>query len=404
MPKNRSNLKSIHAMFLPMNNEIKHFSWGSYSSLSNLFGIDNSSHQPQAEIWMGAHPNGCSTVLINGQITNISTLIEQDKALFLGENIAKIFGQLPYLFKVLAADKALSIQVHPNKLQAQQGFERENTLGINLTAKNRNFKDKNHKPELVYALTEYQAMNGFRPISDIIRNFLLLEIAELSELIYDLVTNQTSQGLAIFCTALLSLDGQQKSTVLAKLLHSVNKTSESTCLVILDLAKQHSDDLGLFTPLLLNVITLNPGEAMYLDAQTPHAYLKGTGLEIMANSDNVLRAGLTDKYIDIKELIACTLFDKKPVDSLLLTPIIDNNILHYPIPVADFKFAIIQHANQHDISIQGAEILLALDHSMLLTHKNGESCKIKKGQSVFVPAYAEHYAISSKGRVARAYN
>lgn len=152
--------QAAHPTFFLMNNVIQNYAWGSTTSVNQLFGIENPTGEPQAEVWMGAHPNGCSMVTVNGEETKLSSLIAQDMNAFLSEEVANRFGELPYLFKVLAAEKALSIQVHPNKQQAELGFALEEKQGIPLTAANRNYKDPNHKPELVYALTEYQAMNA----------------------------------------------------------------------------------------------------------------------------------------------------------------------------------------------------------------------------------------------------
>lgn len=399
-----SKKNNLQCMFFPMTNVIQNYAWGSYSSFEQLFGIDNPAEEPQAEIWMGAHPSGCSTVFTNEKKIKLSNLINKNKHLYLGKEIANKFGELPYLFKILAAEKALSIQVHPSKSQAEEGFELENKQGIHFTAGNRNYKDANHKPELVYALTDYQAMNGFRPITEIIAYFSKLNITELASLLYELETNRTSHGLANFFSGLLTLEGNKKEKALCSLLDKAEKSKDLIFELIIELAAQYPKDVGLFSPLILNTITLKPGQAMYLDAQTPHAYLKGTGLEIMANSDNVLRAGLTPKYIDIKELISCTLFDEKPIESLLLAPVESDHILDYPIPVDDFKFCIMQYSQHRTIGIAGAEILLALDGKMLLKHKSGESCEINRGQSVFIPAYTEQYTISCQGRVARAYS
>jgi mannose-6-phosphate isomerase len=399
-----SKKNTLECMFFPMTNVIQNYAWGSHSSFKQLFDIGNPSGKPQAEIWMGAHPNGCSTVISNGEKSKLSALIDQNRGLYLSEKVANQFGELPYLFKVLAAEKALSIQVHPSKSQAELGFALEDQQGIPFSAGNRNYKDANHKPELVYALTDYQAMNGFRPVKEIVTYFSKLDIAELSNLLCELAGNQTSQGLANFFSGLLFLQGKQKKIALLSLLTKAKRIKDPIFELIIELAEQYPEDVGLFAPLMLNVITLKPGQAMYLDAQTPHAYLKGTGLEIMANSDNVLRAGLTPKYIDVKELISCTRFDEKPVESLLLDPVEEDNVLAYPIPVDDFKFAIIQSSHQRKIDVESAEILLALDQTMLLTHEGGQSCVIKKGQSVFIPAYVKHYTVSSQGRVARAYS
>lgn len=399
-----SQTNTLECMFFPMTNVIQNYAWGSHSSFNQLFDIGNPSGKPQAEIWMGAHPNGCSTVISNGEKSKLSALIDENRGLYLSEKVANQFGELPYLFKVLAAEKALSIQVHPSKSQAELGFALEDQQGILFSAGNRNYKDANHKPELVYALTDYQAMNGFRPVKEIVTYFSKLDIAELSDLLCELASNQTSQGLANFFSGLLSLQGEQKEMALVSLLTKAKRLKDPIFELIIELAEQYPEDVGLFAPLMLNVITLKPGQAMYLDAQTPHAYLKGTGLEIMANSDNVLRAGLTPKHIDVKELISCTRFDEKPVESLLLDPVEEDNVLEYPIPVDDFKFAIIQSSHQRKIDVESAEILLALDQIMLITHEGGQSCVIKKGQSVFIPAYVKHYTVSSQGRVARAYS
>jgi mannose-6-phosphate isomerase len=399
-----ANGSFVQRVFYPMTNIIQNYAWGSPSSFTQLFGTANTAGEPQAEIWMGAHPNGCSMVDTGAEQTKLSNLISQNLSLFLSDKIASRFGELPYLFKVLAAEKALSIQVHPNKQQAELGFEHEEQQGIPLSASNRNYKDANHKPELVYALTDYTAMNGFRPISEILAHFNYLDIPELNSLVNDLSGDQTPNGLASFFAGLLSLQGEQKEVALMMLIMKAKLSPTPLFNLIAELEEQYPDDVGLFAPLILNVIALKPGQAMYLDAETPHAYIKGTGLEIMANSDNVLRAGLTPKYMDVKELVSCTRFNEKRIDSLLLEPTHDNGMLEYPIPVEDFKFAIIEHSEQREIDTQGAEILLPLDEAMTLTHICGEQCVIEKGQSVFIPAFAQQYTIDCAGRVARAYS
>lgn len=391
--------------FFLMDNVIQNYAWGSTTSIQHLFDIVNPTKAPQAEIWMGAHPNGCSQIHVNGEPVSLLEIINQDKTAFLSAATATTFGELPYLFKVLAAANALSIQVHPSKQEAEIGFEKENQAGIPLNAGHRNYKDPNHKPELVYALTPYQAMNGFRPITEIVEQFQTLNINAISTLVDAFAHNPTSQGLKTFFSALLSLTGEKKEHAVNALLACAHHHSDDDLFeLILELAQQYPGDIGLFSPLMLNVLTLAPGEAMFLDARTPHAYLKGTGLEIMANSDNVLRAGLTPKHMDIEELASCTLFEEKPASSLLLKPIEENGALLFPVPVRDFKFAIYLNATQVNVKINSAEIIFAIDADTTLTHDNGESLTVKKGHSIFIPAYAEHYQLSSLGRVARAYN
>ncbi|OAJ95880.1 mannose-6-phosphate isomerase [Vibrio bivalvicida] len=402
-PSNSLTPNKPHQAFYVMSNVIQSYAWGSKTSLGQLFGIDNPGSTPQAELWMGAHPNGCSSVLKQGIPTALSALIAANPQRYLGKETATKFGELPYLFKILAAEQALSIQVHPSKAQAESGFTKEQQLGLPLTASNRNYKDPNHKPELVYALTQYQAMNGFRPIAEIIEYFEQLAIAEIQRLLDELTKEPNSHGLASFFAGILSLQGEQKEMALTILLLKAKLSTDPVFNLIIELADQYPGDIGLFAPLMLNVITLQPGQAMFLDAQTPHAYLHGTGLEIMANSDNVLRAGLTPKHIDVEELVSCTRFTPKPINNLRLAPCIENGIEQFQVPVEDFKFAIIHNSDNRLISATSAEILLPLDCPMSLTDSHGETCQIVVGESVFVPADTKDYQLTCHGRVARAY-
>ncbi|HCG6383902.1 TPA: mannose-6-phosphate isomerase, class I, partial [Vibrio parahaemolyticus] len=322
--------------FFKLNNPIQNYAWGSETALQELFGIENPNQEPQAEIWMGAHPNGCSKVQLKGEELLLSEFIAKDKAKILSTSTEQKFGTLPYLFKVLSAGNALSIQVHPNKLEAEQGFAKEEELGLELSAPNRNYKDANHKPELVYALTPYQAMNGFRAYTEIVLLFSKVieesNVPAIHQLLEAFKKNLTATGLEAFFIGILSLEGEAKEASIQGLIEYAKAYQQPSIkndlgTLIVELNKSYPDDIGLFAPLMLNVLTLSPGEAMFLDARTPHAYLKGTGLEIMANSDNVLRAGLTSKHIDVVELARCTLFEEKSSDSLLLTPEVFGNRL-----------------------------------------------------------------------------
>ncbi|MCG3866127.1 MULTISPECIES: mannose-6-phosphate isomerase, class I [unclassified Photobacterium] len=393
------------SVFFKMNNVIQDYAWGSKTSIESLFGIVNPDAKPQAELWMGAHANGCSEIEVQGKAVKLSDFIATDPDAIIGAQTQQQFGELPYLFKVLAAEKALSIQVHPNKQQAEVGFAKEEKMGIARNAANRNYKDPNHKPELVFALTPYQAMNGFRQIEDIAAQFNALEIPAISELVAVFNANQTEAGLRDFFAAMLSLEGEQKASAVNVLLaYSEAHKDQPLFALLLELAEQYPGDIGLFAPLMLNVLTLQPGEAMFLSACTPHAYIKGTGLEIMANSDNVLRAGLTPKYMDVPELVANTYFTPMAFDSLLLAPTQAENGLHYAIPVPDFKFSIYKQVDNISLTVNSAEIVFAIDAPVTLTHSNGDSVVIEKGQSVFIPAYTEQYQVTCVGTFARAYN
>jgi len=184
--------------FLLMQNPIQGYDWGSHDSLTTLFGIPNPQGKPQAELWIGAHPNGCSEVTLAGSVQKLSSVIDRAPAAALGEATFARFGSLPFLFKVLCAEKALSIQVHPSKAQAEAGFAKEEAAGIDIKASNRNYKDPNHKPELVFALTPYQAMNGFRAIPAILALFERVNLAAIADLTAALAASQNEAGLQHF--------------------------------------------------------------------------------------------------------------------------------------------------------------------------------------------------------------
>lgn len=373
-----------------LDNVIQNYAWGSKDSINQLFGIVNPNQEPQAEIWMGAHPNGCSKIAENGELQR--------------------FGNLPYLFKVLAADKALSVQVHPRRDKAQLGFSKENDLGIELGAANRNYRDDNHKPELVYALTFYKAMNGFRPVTEIISLFEQANIETLGEDLEALKAFPTSQGLKQFFTVVMSLAGEKKTLALNELKGATEQRPSTAKAreafeLIKSFANEYSNDIGLFSPLILNVIELEPGEAMFLHAETPPAYVQGTGLEIMANSDNVLRAGLTPKHMDAVELIDNTKFESINQDDLRLAPTKMEGKHGYAIPVDDFAFEVLESVETESRSqfVRSAEILFCMTGKVSV--KCGDKAiNLKAGESVFVCHSATSYQYQGSGTLARAFN
>jgi mannose-6-phosphate isomerase len=390
-----------------LNNVIQDYPWGSKTEITELFSIANPNNKHQAEIWMGAHANGCSKVATSGEL--LSDVINADPTTVLGEYTQCRFGKLPYLFKVLSAEKPLSIQVHPRLSRAQEGFARENEQGIPLNATNRNYRDDNHKPELVYALTFYQAMNGFRPLKEIISLFEEAQITTLSAELDALKVTPNEVGLQAFFTAVMNLQGDRKQTALAELKQSNERRSKTAMAreafaMVAAFRKEYADDIGLFAPLMLNVVELAPGEAMFLHAETPHAYVKGTGLEIMGNSDNVLRAGLTPKYIDVPELIANTRFNSILAQNIKLAPVKMGNKLGYPIPVDDFAFEIItsdDHKKQQ--FVRSAEILFCIEGEARVT-SNNETVVLSAGESLFVSNNAVSFEYQGDAVLARAFN
>ena len=384
-------------------NSVQNYAWGSKTALTELYGISNPDNLPMAELWMGAHPKSSSQVMdADGHAHSLRQVIEQDKTALLGGAVAERFGELPFLFKVLCADQPLSIQVHPNKQASEIGFAKENAAGIPLDAAERNYKDPNHKPELVFALTPFLAMNAFRPFADIVS--LLQPVSGAHTAIAHFLQAPGAERLSQLFASLLNMQGDEKSRALAVLKAALNSQQGEPWQTIRAIAEFYPDDSGLFSPLLLNVVKLNPGDAMFLFAETPHAYLQGVALEVMANSDNVLRAGLTPKYIDIPELVANVKFSPKPADELLTQPVKSGNTLEFPIPVDDFAFSL------HDLTTQPGElaqhsaaIIFCVEGEAVLT-KGETRLVLKPGESAFVSASESPILASGIGRVARVYN
>lgn len=273
--------------------QVQHYPWGSFSSIPDLLGRDNSAALPWAELWMGAHPKA-SSALPGGEL--LSDFLQAR-----GET-------LPFLFKILAAETPLSIQCHPNKQQAIDGFARENAAGIPIDAPHRNYRDANHKPEVIVALEDFWALKGFREPEQI---FELLTLAGI-----DRFKGQLARGLQPFCQALFALTPQDTSAVLQTLATGCEQLPLEEARWCRELLQLYPGDIGCLAPLFLRVVYLSPGQALYLGAGELHAYLRGTGLEIMASSDNVLRGGLTPKHIDSAELLRVLNFAPSSNESL----------------------------------------------------------------------------------------
>ncbi|ATG00907.1 MULTISPECIES: mannose-6-phosphate isomerase [Lelliottia] len=384
-------------------NSVQNYAWGSQTALTDLYGIPNPDNLPMAELWMGAHPKSSSKIEdASGNVRALRDVIEADKTALLGNAVADRFGELPFLFKVLCADQPLSIQVHPNKKASELGFAKENAAGIPLDAAERNYKDPNHKPELVFALTPFLAMNAFREFSEIVS--LLQPVAGAHTAIAHFLENPDAASLSQLFASLLNMQGDEKSHALAILKTALDSQQGEPWQTIRVISEFYPDDSGLFSPLLLNVVKLNPGDAMFLFAETPHAYLQGVALEVMANSDNVLRAGLTPKYIDIPELVANVKFVAKPAADLLTQPVKNGAELDFPIPVEDFAFSL--HDLSHTettVAQESAAILFCVEGEAVL-NKGEQRLVLKPGESAFIAANESPITISGTGRLARVFN
>ncbi|VUC81020.1 mannose-6-phosphate isomerase [Raoultella terrigena] len=384
-------------------NSVQNYAWGSHTALTELYGIANPNNLPMAELWMGAHPKSSSQILdASGSPRSLREFIESDKASLLGSKVAERFGELPFLFKVLCAAQPLSIQVHPNKQASEIGFAKENAAGIPLDAAERNYKDPNHKPELVFALTPFLAMNAFREFAEIAA--LLQPVASAHPAIGEFLSSPDAERLSQLFASLLNMQGEEKSHALSVLQSALDAEQGEQWQTIRLIAEFYPDDSGLFSPLLLNVVKLNPGDAMFLFAETPHAYLQGVALEVMANSDNVLRAGLTPKYIDIPELVANVKFEAKPAAELLTQPQQHGAELDFPIPVDDFAFSLhALSAQESTLAQQSAAIIFCVEGEATI-RKGEQSLTLKPGESAFIASDESPVAVSGSGRLARVFN
>lgn len=391
-----------------LRNAIQNYAWGSHTAIAELLGEPSPSKKPQAELWMGAHPKAPSEVLVDGTWRPLPDLIREHPDEILGKRVAKAFdGKLPFLFKVLAAAQPLSIQAHPNLEQARQGFARENAEGIPLTAPHRCYKDGNHKPETLCALTPFWAMNGFRKIDSIVS--LLREIGadEIAGELAQLEAGPDSNGLKQFFSALMTMDKtrQQRAAEQAAAFAADHAENDPIFEWMGKLNAQYPGDIGVLSPALLNLVCLEPGQAMFLRAGRLHAYLDGVGIELMANSDNVLRGGLTPKHIDVPELLKTLTFGET-TDLLLSTKERPNAERVYPSEADEFRLSVItvsdgaSYAGPEDRNV---EILICTEGRAVITGPGAdETQEMAKGVSVLVPAALDRYVIEGDATLYKA--
>ncbi|RMH76263.1 MAG: mannose-6-phosphate isomerase, class I, partial [Actinomyces sp.] len=283
---------------------VRHYDWGSPEAIPRLCGLAPDG-RPWAELWLGAHPSAPAAV--GPGRTPLDRLVAADPQGQLGPVVAERFGTLPFLLKVLAAARPLSLQAHPTLDQARRGFAREEAAGIPVDAPHRSYRDRSHKPELICALTTFDALCGFRhPVRTLA---LLDELATgaLDPVRAALADSPDAVGLSRVLRHLLELDAAEAATLVESVVAACAAADGSEFArerrTALRLAELYPGDAGVVTSLLLNRVTLRPGQALFLGAGNLHAYLGGVGVEIMANSDNVLRGGLTTKHVDVPALL-----------------------------------------------------------------------------------------------------
>ncbi|WP_069463496.1 mannose-6-phosphate isomerase, class I [Actinacidiphila rubida] len=391
---------------------IRPYAWGSLTAIPDLLGTEPTG-EPQAELWMGAHPGAPSRIDRGNGPEPLDVVIAADPAGELGESSVKRFGPtLPFLLKVLAAGAPLSVQVHPDLAQAKAGFADEEARGIPLDAPERNYKDANHKPEMIVALSEFDGLCGFRDPAQAAELIEALGVDTLTPYVDILRAHPEDRALREVLAAVLGAEPHAiAATVHAATEAARRLSADPTTPFASDYAAYakaaHSfpGDRGIIAAMLLNHVRLQPGEALYLGAGVPHAYLDGLGVEIMANSDNVLRCGLTPKHIDVPELLRIVRFEAGDPGVLRPEAGPDGEEL-YAAPIDEFRLSRYSLAPGSDPSVLEAgtpQILLCtsgIAHLETIGAGNG-TLTLGPGESAYVPA-TERTSITGNGTVFRA--
>ena len=397
------NNRNSSSFFL-LENPIQQYPWGSDHWIQELLSIpEKANNNPMAELWMGAHSKAPSLVIDGKGKKPLNAMIQENPAFYLGEKIVPYFTTLPFLFKLLAAASPLSIQAHPDKEQALEGFLKEEAAGIPPGAEYRNYKDPNHKPEIICALTPFTALCGFRERQVIIDLLAQLEIPTFGASLSVLARKEEAAAYRGFLQSLFQLSSEERQGLTQRAIQKlpILKINRPDLKKEWDLVEQfcslYPGDPAVFSPLYLNVIELAPGEALFLPAGILHAYVHGFGFELMANSDNVLRGGLTQKHIDVEGLLRILRFEPFKPDILRGVSISPCTKV-YPSPVKEFSLfrMDLDGSGIEEIPEGTPEILIILEGSFSLTDGD-QKIHIGKGQSVFLPATRNTVTVEGRG-------
>ncbi|MES2371317.1 MAG: mannose-6-phosphate isomerase, class I [Bacteroidota bacterium] len=378
--------------------KVLNYEWGGYEFLPHLLNISNPEHKPFAEYWMGAHPLAPSEIHTDNGDISLYTIIKEKPEAVLSDKVFNRFGELPYLFKVQDVKDILSIQVHPSKEEAEKGFAREEAEGIPIKAPYRNYKDRNHKPEVLVALSEFWLLHGFTSRSIIEKT--LEEVPEFNILLpyfkreglkalYQFVMEMKQEDINALLTNLIKREIRRK--------HENELTKEMPGWWVAKIFSGKTEmgdiDRAVFSIYFFNIVKVNPGEAVFQSAGIPHAYLEGQCMELMANSDNVLRAGLTPKHIDVPELMKHTVFESIVPNIMKGETILPGEKI-YPCPVDDFGIAKIDLSASvsYTNTASSLEIWIVLEGGALINNQ----LVLKKGEAVAVFAGAS-YTIQASG-------
>ena len=381
-----------------MQGAIRTYAWGSRTAIAEFTGRPAPTAHPEAELWLGAHPGDPARLEADGSGASLLEVIDADPEGELGAAVCRRFDdRLPFLVKVLAADEPLSLQAHPSAQQAVEGFEREERIGVPINSPVRNYRDRSHKPELLVAITDFEALAGFRPAAKSVEFMRALGVPALEPYIALLTDQSDASGLrALFTTWITApqpdLDALIPTVLEGAISHirSGAKEFADEARTVLELGERYPGDAGVLAALLINRVSLKPGEGLFLPAGNLHSYLHGMGMEVMANSDNVLRGGLTPKHVDVPELLR--VLDFTPVTDPCAPTRREGIELIYETPAPEFAVSVLTldggdlgHETDAPTRHEGPQILVCTQGSVTVRAKSGE-VRMEQGAAAWVAA------------------
>jgi mannose-6-phosphate isomerase len=379
---------------------LRTYAWGSRTAIAEFTGRPSPTAHPEAELWFGAHPGDPAWLETDAGERSLLETVRTDPEGQLGGVVRNRFGDtLPFLMKVLAADEPLSLQAHPSAEQAAEGFAREDRLGIPVSSPIRNYRDRSHKPELLVALDIFEVLAGFRPAAKSVELMSALAVSDLDPFVNLLAGQPDADGLrALFTTWITAPQPDLDVLVPAVIDGAINyvrageKQFAAEARTVLELGERYPGDAGVLAALLLNRLTLHPGEGIYLGAGNLHTYLHGVGIEVMANSDNVLRGGLTPKHVDVPELLR--VLDFAPATEASLRPRTSKDGMEtvYETVAPEFSVSVLGIDGDrlgHEVDApshhEGPQILLCTEGSAVLHAKSGV-VTLERGAAAWVSA------------------
>lgn len=383
-----------------MRGAIRTYAWGSRTAIAEFTGRDVPTNHPEAELWLGAHPGDPAFLQTGSGEVSLLEAVRSDPEGQLGPAVRARFGDaLPFLMKVLAADEPLSLQAHPSSAQAVEGYEREERMGVPLNSPVRNYRDRSHKPELLVALEPFDALAGFRPVARTVEFLNALAVSDLDPFVHLLAGQPDANGLrALFTTWITAPQPDLDVLVPAVLdgaisyLRSDATEFDAEVKAVLELGERYPGDAGVLAALLLNLLHLEPGQALYMPAGNLHSYLRGVGVEVMANSDNVLRGGLTPKHVDVPELLRVLDFTPAEAETLLSPVDRDGFESTYRTPAGEFTVSVLVLDGEdlgHEVDApsrhDGPQILLCAEGAAVVRAK-ADTLTLGRGAAAWVSA------------------